>query len=417
MVNWSDQSGGAARASFRLFQALRHEGINTQLLVQRKQSNDHDVLGGEGPARKVFSALTLHLDGAPLWFYRKRKRDLFSTGIFPNRTHRRIQRLTPDIVHLHWVAFGMLPIEALRKLPARAVWTLHDMWGFTGGCHYDGGCDRFLRGCGQCPILGSERENDLSASLLRRKRLTVERSDITIVAPSRWLAAQARKSLVFARSRIEIIPNGLDLKVYKPINQAMARSLFSLPVDKYIILFGALAPTGERRKGYHLLIEALNQVARVCPIDRACVVMFGQADGVPLSLSGFPVHVVGVLQDDVSLAALYSSADVLVVPSIQDNFPNTIAEAMACGTPCVAFNIGGMPDLIQHRVNGYLAEPFDTADLARGILEMTVDCRTSGLMREVVRQTAESSLDQVTMAKRYVELYQGLVQTRSAKKS
>ena len=413
MVNWSDQSGGAARASFRLFQALRNIGINVRLLVQRKQSTDRDVLGGEGLRQKAYAVLTQRMDALPLRFYRRRKTELFSTGVFPNHTRKRIQALAPDIVHLHWVAFGMLPIAALSKLERPAVWTLHDMWGLTGGCHYDEGCDRFLRGCGLCPILRSEHENDLSARLLQKKRIAIERSGITIVSPSRWLAAQARQSVVFAGSRIEVIPNGLDLTVYKPLDQSMARSLFSLPMHKHIVLFGAASPTGERRKGYQLLVEALDQIARTYPIDEICVVLFGQSDGIPSSLSGFPVHVIGTLHDDVSLAALYSSADVFVVPSLQDNLPNTVAEALACGTPCVAFNIGGMSDLIQHRVNGYLAAPFDTTDLARGIVELTIDRKEAGPMRQAARKTAETMLDQEMMAKHYVALYQDLGRARS----
>lgn len=410
MVNWSDQSGGAARASFRLFQALRNIGVHVRLLVQRKESTDRDVLGREGLVQKAYAAVTQRMDALPLQLYRRRRKELFSTGVFPNRTRARIHALAPDIVHLHWVTFGMLPIEALGTLERPAVWTLHDMWALTGGCHYDGGCDRFLRGCGFCPLLESEHEHDLSAKLLRRKRIAVEQSGMTIVSPSRWLATQARNSIVFAGSRIEVIPNGLDLTVYKPVDQSMARSLFSLPRDKHIVLFGAVSPTGERRKGYRLLVEALDQLARTYPIDQICVVMFGQSDDIPSSLSGFPVHVVGTLHDDVSLAALYSSADVFVVPSVQDNLPNTVAEALACGTPCVAFDIGGMSDLIQHRVNGYLAAPCDTGDLARGIAELTINRKAAGPMRDAARRSAETMLDQELMAKRYRALYQDLHQ-------
>ncbi len=413
MVNWSEQSGGAARASFRLFQALRNNGIQVRLLVQRRDSTDPDVLGGEGLAQKACAVVSQRMDALPLRAYRRRMKALFSTGVFPNRTRARIQSLAPDIIHLHWVTFGMLPIEALGKLERPAVWTLHDMWGLTGGCHYDGGCDRFLRGCGFCPLLGSDRKDDLSAKLLQRKRIAIERSGVTIVSPSRWLAIQARKSIVCAGSRIEVIPNGLDLTVYKPVDQSMARSLFSLPRHKHIVLFGAASPTGEPRKGYHLLVEALDQLARKYPIDRMCVVMFGQSEGVPSSLSGFPVHVIGTLHDDVSLAALYSSADVLVVPSLQDNLPNTVAEAMACGTPCVAFNVGGMSDLIQHRMNGYLAAPFDTTDLARGIAELTIDRKEARPMRQAARKTAETMLDQEMMAKQYLALYRDLVRAQS----
>lgn len=410
MVNWSDQSGGAARASFRLFLALRDIGIHVRLLVQRKESTDRDVLGAAGLAQKACALLTQRLDALPLRMYPRRKKELFSTGVFPNRTRERIHALVPDIVHLHWVTFGMLPIDALGRLERPAVWTLHDMWGLTGGCHYDGGCDRFLRGCGLCPLLGSDRENDLSAKLLQRKRIAIERSGMTIVSPSRWLAAQARKSVVFAGSRIEVIPNGLDLTLYKPVDQSMARSLFSLPLHKHIVLFGAASPTGEPRKGYQLLVEALDQLARTYSTDQICVVMFGQSEGIPSSLSGFPVHVIGTLRDDVSLAALYSSADVFVVPSVQDNLPNTVAEALACGTPCVAFDIGGMSDLIQHRINGYLAAPFDTADLARGIAELTITCTAAGPMRDAARKRAETMLDQEQMAKQYRALYQDIHQ-------
>ncbi|MEE9157597.1 MAG: glycosyltransferase [Gammaproteobacteria bacterium] len=171
------------------------------------------------------------------------------------------QRLAPDLVHLQWISRSFLRIETLARLELPLVWTLHDMWAFTGGCHYDGGCERFVSACGHCPILGSSRERDLSHWVFARNRRASKRQNLTVVAPSRWLAGFAARSALLGRFRIGVIPNNLDLNRYRPIDRAIARSLIGVLPNRRIILFGAVRSTGDERKGFRELHAAMRQLA------------------------------------------------------------------------------------------------------------------------------------------------------------
>ncbi len=367
LVNESDTKGGAARAAYRLCAGLRDIGCECRMLVQRRWGDDPAVIGPVSRLEKWMSMIRPYMDLLPSMLYPWRKKALFSTSFLGGRqVLDRIRVMSPDLVHLHWTCHGFVGLSALAMIDRPLVWTLHDMWPFTGGCHYDAGCSGYKGACGMCPVLGSGVENDLSRWVLRRKQRALEGLDLTIVSPSRWLARQARESRIFGRRDIRIIPNGLDLELFKPAGRRAARRILSLPFDKRLVLFGALGATSDRRKGLDLLVSALREIADGVR-DRAEIVIFGTVGRRYLDDIGLKAHFLGRLDDDTMLASLYSAADVFVAPSTQENLSNMVMEAMACATPCVAFDIGGMPDLIDHMGNGYLARPYDARDLARGI--------------------------------------------------
>ena len=272
-----------------------------------------------------------------------------------------------DLVHLHWVGGGFLPLSALAKIKRPIVWTLHDTWAFTGGCHYPEDCSRFEDSCGACPQLRSMCDWDLSRFVLERKRRALAGKRLHVVSPSNWLAEIARRSALFRDRNVSVIPNGLDLTIYKPIERATARVLLNFPSDRHIILFGTPNALKDQRKGFDLLQQALGRLDDAAR-RRSMLVVFGSNErpggGADFSM---PAHFVGALSDDVSLACLYSAADVTVVPSKQENLANTIMKSLACGTPVAAFDVGGNRDLILHRENGWLAKPFDVAELGEGI--------------------------------------------------
>lgn len=406
-----DIDGGAARAAYRLHQGLQQIGISSRMIVQSKTSGDTSIVAPRTQLEQGIAKARLSLDALPLKRYRQRQATTFSVQWLPDRFAAQVQQLNPDLVNLHWVNDAFVQIESIAKLKQPIVWTLHDMWAFTGGCHYTQACDRFTQACGSCPQLKSQKDRDLSRSVWQRKAKAWQSENLTIVALSQWIANAARSSSLFRQSRIEVIPNGLDTTRYRPLNQAFAREALGLPPDKPLALFGAMAATSDARKGFHLLQPALQRLARSGWNDTLELVVFGAERPQHPPEFGLKVHYLGTFRDDLSLALLYSAADVFVLPSIQENLANTVMEAMACGTPCIAFKIGGMPDLIEHQATGYLAQPYEIDDLARGIawtLEL-VDRRHQLSSR--CREKVEQEFTQARQADRYRSLFEEVLRT------
>jgi glycosyltransferase involved in cell wall biosynthesis len=414
ILSYSDIEGGAARACYRLHQGLNRVGINSQMLVQLKSSDDTTVTGSKNVGiRQVMTGLRTIADSLPLKRYAQQKGSTYSAQWLPDRITSKLAHSQPDIVNLHWANNGYLQIESLKKIQQKLqkpiVWTLHDMWSFTGGCHYNQDCDRYRIGCGQCPQIQSQRDRDLSDWVWKRKAKAWKDLDLTIVTPSVWLGQCAKASALFRDLRIEVIPYGLDTARYKPMDRTIARQILGLPLDKQLILAGALQATSDSRKGFHLLQPALTQLSQAGWGDRAELVIFGASKPkLPIDF-GLNVHYMGTLGDDISLAMLYAAADVFVAPSVQDNLPNTVMEAIACGTPCVAFDIGGMPDMIDHQLNGYVARPYESADFAQGINWVLEDADRHQKLCHQARQKAEQAFTLNRQAERYHALFSELL--------
>ena len=407
-INKTDAMGGAAKAAHRLHKSSIERGIDSQMLVLDKLSDDYTVIGSSSKLGKGWGKIRPTLDMLPLELYRQRERVPYSLQWLPSKVHKLIEKHDPDIINLHWIG-GYFPVEAIAKFNRPIVWTLHDMWPFTGGCHYSQECDRYIDSCGKCPILQSNQDYDLSRWLWQRKAKAWQKINLTIVTPSKWMAECARASSLFRDLRIEVISNGLDLKRYKPVDRQLAKDWLGLPQDKQIILFGALSATSDRRKGFHLLLPALQKLKDYYDKDRIELVVFGSSQpSTPLNF-GFKVHYLGKLNDDVSLALLYAAADVFVAASVQDNLPNTVVEALACGTPCAAFAIGGMPELIDREQNGYLATAYDPKDLATGIAWILEDIPRWRYLSKcaVAKVRQEFTVDR--QAERYHKLYEEIL--------
>jgi glycosyltransferase involved in cell wall biosynthesis len=409
LLNTYDQIGGAARAAYRLHRGLRRVGIDSQLLVQRKTSDDPTVHGPEGRIGKAIARARPFLDSIPLWAYRGRPDGLFSPGLLPDRMARRIAALGGDLLHLHWVAGGFLNPATLAKLGRPIVWTLHDSWAFTGGCHVPGTCTRYREACGACPALGSRREHDLSRGLLDRKRRAWGRSVPAVVTPSRWLADAARASALLRDASIEVIPNGLDLARFKPFDRDAAREFLGIPRDRSLLLFGGVGSMSDRNKGFPILVDALARLSRKPEGRDAELVVVGQSRPEPPPALAVPARFVGPLADEESMALYQAAADALVLPSLQENHPNMVIEAMACGTPTVAFRAAGLPDLVDHQVTGFLAEPYQGEDLARGIAWVLEDETRRRRLGEAARRRAERDHDIEAVARRYRATYERLL--------
>lgn len=401
-INALDIIGGAARAAYRLHQALLQEGIESRMLVQHKMSDDYSALGPESRSQRISARIRPFIDLIPVRSYKGKNQTLFSPSWVPfSGIAEKVNVLNPDIVHLHWICGGMLRFEELARIEAPIVWSLHDMWAFTGGCHYDQECGRYTTSCGRCVVLGSEREHDLSRKVLLRKQKTLHHcKNLMINGLSGWLARCAQQSALFKGRHVVNLPNPIDTELFKPVDKDFSRELLNLPKDKKIVLFGAMNSTGDPRKGFAELSQALSML-KSTDIE---LVVFGSGKPLAPPDFGFPAHYLGHLSDDLSLKILYSAADVMVVPSLQENLSNAIMESLACGTPVVAFNIGGNPDMIDHKQNGYLAVPYEPSDLASGI-DWVINSPEYRSLCNNAREKVVREFESSKVAKQYMELY------------
>ena len=365
IINNVDSLSGAARAAYRLHQSLLSINVESLMLVNDKRSDESTIIKTPSTQWQEFQYR--------MYGYRIRhmKKDYhiankvsFSPAITPDKVSDHIQKIKPDIVHLHWINKEFIKLENLSKIGVPMVWTLHDMWAFTGGCHYNQGCEKFKDQCGSCPILNSKKDNDLSRSIYKRKLKVYSKLDnLTIITPSKWLGETAKQGSLFKNVPVKVLPNCINTTTYTKVVKSEARKILNLSLNKMIVLFGALKTTSDPRKGFHHLSNALKKLDKK---DKELLV-FGSTRPANYDDHGFETTFAGRIYDDISLSVVYSAADVMVVPSEQENLGNTIMESLACGTPVVAFDIGGNSDMIVHKNNGYLADPLDSEDLARGI--------------------------------------------------
>lgn len=407
IVNFSDLKGGAARAAFRLHTSLINEGIDSKMIVSLKESDSFNVLASSSNFHKIIVKFKAVFNTFPLKHYKKPS--LFSPSFSPSLgLVKTINNLNPDIVHLHWIHAGMLRIEDLSKIKAPIVWSLHDMWAFTGGCHYANECLGYLKNCGNCPVLNSTTENDISRKLFKRKEKTFSKiSKITIVGLSKWLAECAKQSSLFNDKHVVNLPNPIDTDVFKPFDKNKARELWKLPQDKKLVLFGSMSATSDDRKGFKELTNALKELDN----DNVELLVFGSSEPKNPYRFGFKTHYLGQLNDDISLVTLYNVADVMVVPSLQENLSNVIMESLACGTPVVAFNIGGNSDMIEHQSNGYLAIPFSAPDLANGI-NWVIKNNLDNQISEKARESVIENFSNTIVAKKYIQLYSKILKNK-----
>ena len=405
-LNTHDTHGGAARAAYRLHRALLNKNIDSKMLVQKKASDDHTVIAPTSKFEKGINLLRPTLDNLPLQQYKNRTQSLFSPAWLPfSQIPKKIAQINPDIVHLHWIAGAMMSVKDLAKIDKPIVWSLHDMWAFTGGEHIDEGQQHYLDRCGNSKVLNSKKDKDLSRKGWQRKRqVYAQIEDMTIVGLSDWMHQAAKSSSLLKDKNHIQLPNPIDTTTFAPFDKLEARRLFNLPTDKKLILFGAMNATSDPNKGFQHIFAALQADS----LENKELVIFGSSQ--PTTSLNFkqPVHYLGQLHDDVSLRVLYSAADIMIVPSLQENLSNAIMESLACGTPVVAFNIGGNSDMIEHQSNGYLAQPFDTDDLANGI-EWLLNAPNYQQLCDNARDKVLTHFDSQLVAKQYIALYKEIL--------
>lgn len=388
------KKGGAANAAFRISNALEKEDVESSVLTEE------EIL----PRYHVLTRLWLKIKNRLYSKLIKSHAVSYYTDDLAGSCLTRLQEIKDaDIIHLHWVSEGLLDLKGLKrllKLGKPIVWTLHDMHPFTGGCHYDGNCNKYKDSCGACPVLSSTKKRDFSTFNQKKKIETIARygNKMLIVGCSKWMAACASQSQIMRELRCINIPNCINADIFKPIEQAFARKMLNVNTNKKIILFGAMNSMSDQRKGFPLLKKTLN----ILDSSEYALAVFG---GTTDEISDFEIFNLGYFNDELSLSLVYNIADVFVAPSVQENLANTVMEALSCGTPVTAFDIGGMPDMIHHQVNGYLAKAFEENDLVRGIAYCCKEIRNA----EELHQDIQERFGERIVGEKYIEEYNRLL--------
>jgi glycosyltransferase involved in cell wall biosynthesis len=405
-LNYSDAIGGASRAAYRIHRALIEAGVESRMWVNQDILGDQTVESFAITKKQKIDLLLRNQIGRLLNLLLKTKNlNTHSAQFINSNWVERINSSDADIVNLHWVQEEMLSVEDIGRIKKPVVWTLHDMWAFSGAEHYSEDY-RWRDGYHRGNRPTHESGFDLNRWTWRRKK-KAWRTPMQIVVPSSWLGKCVQASSLMCGWPIAVIPNCIDTKSWRPISKIAARELLGLPTEVPLVLFGAIGGGKDSRKGFDLLTEAL-QYHKSTKETNIELVVFGQlAPKKPLNI-GYPVHYVGHKSDDISLQLLYSAVDALVIPSRQDNLPNTGVEALACGTPVVAFNTCGLSDIVIHLKTGYLAKSFDPKDLARGISWVVGHFELHNLSK-LTRLKAIEKFDNRTIATQYYEIYKKML--------
>ncbi len=405
--------GGAARAALRLHNALvSNAGINSTMIVRQKVNDDWRITQpNESRLSNAYGQILPLIDRLPLRFQHCTQPVPRSPAWVSAICAKQINQSDADVINLHWICSGFLSIEEIGKITKPVVWTLHDMWAFCGAEHLASGDSQARWRTGYCA--NNRTNNDTGIDIDRwiwRRKQKAWLKPMQIITPSVWLADCARSSALMRNWDITVIPNVLDTSKFKPIPKAMAREVLGLPLQAKLIAFGAFRGTQIPYKGWDLLQVALAIVAKNLPDAQALI--FGQGEPkYPPSL-GMPLHWMGHLHDDATLALLYSAADVVVVPSRQENLPQLGTEAHACGCPVVAFNATGLMDVVIHGETGYLAEPYNCEDLARGIEWVLADDERHAILSSKARERAVRLWSPEVVVPKYLEVYRRVMEVQ-----
>ena len=409
IINTSERFGGPAIAAGRLVEALKNNGIKAKMLVREKQTDRLSVIGLNKNWWKVWQFIWERI---LIWKENRfKKHNLFAVDIANTGTDITVlpEFQAADIIHLHWINQGMLSLNDIRKILQSGkpvVWTMHDMWPCTGICHHACECDKYHQECHHCPyIYKGGGKKDLSNQVFKKKKEIYQLAPVTFVTCSRWLKERASQSALLEGHTIVDIPNPISTGLFKPQNALVARNKMGLPTDKKLILFGSVKVT-DKRKGIDYFIESCKLLAEKYPEmkEELGVVVYGKNSEYLKPLIPLQVYALDYISNEKDLVNIYNAVDLYVTPSLEENLPTTIMEAMACGVPCVGFNVGGIPEMIDHLHNGYVAEYKSAEDLANGIFWTLSESEYQSLSEEACRKAA-SNYSESIVAKKYIDIY------------
>ena len=395
-------TGGAARGAYWLHRGLLASNVQSTILTSSKITfGEPEIVSvNNNENRSLINTYTIE-EAELISHYPDKKEGLFSSGYWGLDLSQNDVLKDADIVHLHWVNSHFFDFTQLRNLNKPIVWTLRDMWPMTGGCHYSYECRQFESECGNCPLLGGQKEQDLSTEVQRRKR-SLFPTDVHFVGISEWISQQARKSKLLGKRTISTIYNCVDCSNFFPVEKTMARKALGLTTSKKVLLIGATR-LKDRYKGFDLLKEILNKLDK----NQFYLMVFGASNESDIQDFGFEYKRLGYLYDEISMRIVYSASDVFLCTSTIEAFGKTVAEAMACGTPAVSFDNSGPREIIEHKVTGYVAKSFEIDDFIEGIFYVCCSFNEQSLRYNSVKRIAEN-FDNTVIAKRYIDLYRSL---------
>lgn len=391
----TEDSGGAGRAARRISKAERKLGIESRVLVLDKLTEDPQV-------EEVYSSSIKKMLFKTLRKYKQKKiyniNDFYVSefGIEKSELRKLVKRA--DIIHIHWINHSFLSLKSISKLSEEVpiVWTMHDMWPFTAGCYYDSECGGYIYDCENCNM-NQGIQNDMVHNYFLEKEKLISKKNITFVGCSNWISQCASASKITMDNYICTIPNPIDINLFFNSDKAEARKRLGIETDKKIVLYGALSSNSSKRKGYEYLRDAIDMLDP----EKYCVLIFGNSEDYKANELGIEAYALGEIKDDFKLVDIYNAADVFVAPSKQENLSNAVMESLSCGTPVAAFQIGGMSDMIANHVTGYLAQPFESGDLAKGIIE----CADSKSYGANARNYVQNKFSEKIVGNMYIQLY------------
>jgi len=413
-LNTYDGNGGAGRACLRLSDALNASGINSTVIAYYKfgQNPKIDTFSKSifAKAKAVFNILAERYLAK---IFVKAAKTPFSLQWFGQSIFKHPAIKDADIIHLHWVNHGFLTpkfLAQLDELEKPVVWTFHDSNAFTGGCHVRYSCEHFHKQCGNCPLLKFSSDHDISHRNWLRKQQAYSKLGFHIVAPSIWMANSVKQSSLLGIRQISTIPNTIEIDVFKPYVKAEAKKILKIPANHFVIMSGFMPSKNDKHKGTPYLIEALNELAKRPEIPNELIelIIFGNKDEKNLPEFPFKTTFLGTINKDEHLAKCYAAADAFITPSLEDNLPNTVMESLACATPVIAFKTGGIPDMVKHLQNGYLADYQSATDLADGIEWLFLHEDRTAVQKEARRTILTEFAPEVIAAKHYI-LYENLL--------
>jgi len=410
LVNTSDIIGGAAIACYRLFEALKVcDGVEANLLVKEKFSEQTDIqLINNSFFKKKKGDLNFILEKLSFLPYERGKdiRFYYSNPNFGQDISQLPAIQDADIIHFHWINKGFLSFDSFQKIKALGkpiVWTMHDMWTFTGGCHYASACTNYENSCGNCNFLKSPATTDLSNQIWSKKKAFYQDLNIQFVTCSKWLSDVASSSGLLKSQKVTNIPNPINTDIFKPSIPSKSKT--------NTILFQAMN-LSEERKGFQYLLKALESLKKTNPDFAKSIqlVIFGKAKGDLLENIGFKIEYLGLLKGEEAIIEAYNKSDCFIIPSLEDNLPNTVMESLACGKPVVAFNTGGIPEMVDHKKNGYIAQQKNVEDLANGIQWVLEDENRYNELSENAREKVMSHYSFEVVGSKYEEIYKSMIE-------
>lgn len=413
-LNTYDGNGGAGRACLRLSDALNANGIDSEVLVYYKFGQNSKIKNlSKGLFAKMRAIFNIMAERYFARLFVKAVKTPFSLQWFGKSLIHNKTLKQADIIHLHWINHGFLSPKFLAELDLLdkpIVWTFHDSNAFTGGCHVRYTCENFHQQCGNCPLLRSSGKDDISHKNWLRKQKAYSELNFHIVAPSNWMAKSVKESSLLGMRNLNVIPNTIEIAVFKPYVKSEAKQILKIAANHFVIMSGFMPSKNDKHKGTQYLITALNELSSrpEIPNDQIELVIFGNKDEKNMPDFPFKTTFLGTINKDEHLAKCYAAADVFVLPSLEDNLPNTVMESLACATPVVAFKTGGIPDMVKHLENGYLAKYENATDLADGIEWLFLHEDREAIQKEA-RRTILNHFAPAVIATKHEELYLDLL--------